>query len=358
MPALLPYILYLLFVLRLGQGPVDYETFMSIGKRFLNHQQIYVENSYYPLPFVMIFALFSALPKWLSLMIWLSLPVAIALFITKGHPWVFLFAPLFAHFVGGQSSWVGMLGLWGYLTFPAGTSLWGGCFLALAFLKPQLAVLPFLHALMQWWRYIWSHHKVPRQAVGWLISMVVLFLPAFLLLPDWFTEWLSQPRPLFIRALSGLLPRLLLSMFKEPSPAFWFTLTFCAVFLLLILGLVWGRKISFDIGLLWYFLVSPLVHDYDLIQLIPIVDKQRSRQTVAILASLPGWLTILFAYQNDSAWLTFSLYCPGFAVPGAHQLAQCGQLEIWRIVNSFSFVRRYFICQLVDRLSHLAGSSI
>jgi hypothetical protein len=35
--------------------------------------------------------------------------------------------------------------------------------------------------------------------------------------------------------------------------------------------------------------------------------QQRSRQTVAILASLPGWLTILFAYQNDSAWLTFSL---------------------------------------------------
>ena len=86
--------------------------------------------------------------------------------------------------------------------------------------------------------------------------------------------------------------------------------------------------------------------------------QQRSRHTVAVLASLPGWLTILFADQNDSAWLTFSLYCPGFAVPGAHQLAQCGQLEIWRIVNSFSFVRRYFICQLVDRLSHLAGSSI
>ncbi len=59
---LIPYVLYVGFVLQANRGPVDYETFMAIGSRLIHGMDVYGENSYYPMPFVMIFALFSWLP--------------------------------------------------------------------------------------------------------------------------------------------------------------------------------------------------------------------------------------------------------------------------------------------------------
>ncbi|MDX9864272.1 MAG: hypothetical protein RBT34_05635 [Anaerolineaceae bacterium] len=57
-------------------------------------------------------------------------------------------------------------------------------------------------------------------------------------------------------------------------------------------------------------MVNPLVHDYDLIQLVPLLDTPR-RMLAAVLLSLPGWLVILFAYTNDSAWYAFTIIAPG-----------------------------------------------
>ena len=56
---LIPYLLYIDYVIRGGRGPVDYETFINIGDRFLNGNNVYGENSYYPMPYVLVFALFS-----------------------------------------------------------------------------------------------------------------------------------------------------------------------------------------------------------------------------------------------------------------------------------------------------------
>lgn len=58
----IPYLLYVAFVIREGQGPIDYETFMDIGSRLLEGQEVYGTNSYHPMPYVMIFALFAACP--------------------------------------------------------------------------------------------------------------------------------------------------------------------------------------------------------------------------------------------------------------------------------------------------------
>lgn len=108
------YLLYVGFVIQHDQGPVDYETFMQIGARFLSRQEVYGENSYYPLPFVMIFAGFSVLPRPVSMTLWLLLPVVMAWWISGWKPWVLLYAPLVAHFFGGQTAVFGMMGLWGY----------------------------------------------------------------------------------------------------------------------------------------------------------------------------------------------------------------------------------------------------
>ena len=111
---LVPYLLYLGFIIWNNRGPIDYETFMEIGQRLLSGGRVYGVNSYYPMPFVMVFGLFSALPRPLSMALWLLLPLACVLLVSGWRPSALLFAPVFGHFVGGQTAVFGMLGLWGY----------------------------------------------------------------------------------------------------------------------------------------------------------------------------------------------------------------------------------------------------
>ena len=111
---LVPYISYVRFIIRVDRGPVDYETFMSIGQRLLSGQEVWGENSFYPMPYVMIFALFRWLPRPWSMAIWHLGPVLAALVISGWSPWVLAFAPVFGHMAGGQTAVFAMLGLWGY----------------------------------------------------------------------------------------------------------------------------------------------------------------------------------------------------------------------------------------------------
>jgi len=307
---LIPYLLYLGFIIQHDQGPVDYETFMAIGARLLAGGQVYGENSYYPMPFVMLFALFSWLPRPLSMALWLLGPVLAALAITRGNPLVLLFAPLFGHFAGGQSAVFGMLGLWGYRKFEQTDRAAGGIFLALMLLKPQLGVIPLAYAAWQWWKAVRKQRKIPRQALAWAGTMLALFLPGFLVMPDWMARWLASPRPLFERALSGFVPRTLLYIVSTGQAAFWILLAAIAVLLFFIIWRLNHKSITLDLAVVWGFVISPLVHDYDLVQLIPLLDKPKLMKA-AVLLSLPGWLVILFAYSNNAAWFAFTIIAPG-----------------------------------------------
>ncbi len=142
------YALYVVFVLKIGSGPIDYETFMQIGQNFVDGNRIYTENSYYPMPYVGIFALFSQLPFEISFPIWVFTPVLFAFYISGWAPIILLFAPLFAHFVGGQTAFFGMLGLWGYRKNQM--SKWSGIWLSILLLKPQLAIAPLGWAVYKW----------------------------------------------------------------------------------------------------------------------------------------------------------------------------------------------------------------
>jgi hypothetical protein len=307
---LIPYLLYVGFVIHANKGPVDYETFLDIGHRLINGSEIYGENSYYPMPFVMVFALFSWLPRPISMAIWLLAPVITALLITKGNPFVLLYAPTFAHFVGGQTAIFGMIGLWGYRKYIDTNNRVGGIFLGLTLLKPQLAIIPLAFACIQWWKEFHALKHVSRQAWAFVITAIVIYLPGFLLLPNWPSQWLSHPRPLFIRAMSGFIPRTLLYFFSPQTVVYWFVLVVIGILVLWGIWVLNHKTIGLDLAVVWSFIVSPLVHDYDLIQLIPLLEKP-VLQVIAVLLSIPGWLVIIFAYSNNSAWYVFTIIAPG-----------------------------------------------
>jgi len=158
------YIAYLAFAAGGGQAGVDYHTFMEQGQRLLNGEQVYTTNSYYPLPYVTIFAVFSAMPATISLVLWHTLPLLVVIWAARWQLWPLLFAPVFAHFAGGQSSVVGLIVIAGILRYP---NNWrGGVCLAIALLKPQLAVLPLLWYMPHWVYYIVQRHRLPAPALS------------------------------------------------------------------------------------------------------------------------------------------------------------------------------------------------
>jgi hypothetical protein len=302
---LIPYSAYLYFVIGQNQGPVDYETFMTIGNQFLMGKEIYSDNSYYPMPFVIVFGFFSMLPKSVSLFIWLIIPVILALFISKFNPYVLLYAPLFGHFVGGQSSVFGMLGLWGYRENINENKPSGGIWLSLTLIKPQLGIIPLSYALFRWIKYTKNNKHLPKQAIAWLISTSILYFPTIIIKPDWVIKWITSPRPFFSRAMSAFIPRTLMFLFSPNSVLFWlFWFVLSSILIVYIFRLVHG-ELSLDLIIVLGFVISPFFHDYDLIQLIPIFETKLLR-VASLILSIPGWLVIIFAYTNDSAWYVYT----------------------------------------------------
>jgi hypothetical protein len=316
---LVPYVLYIGFAISNDQGPIDYETFMRIGAAFNQGGEVYGENSYYPLPYAMLFGLFSSLPRPLSMVVWLGAPVLAALLAAGFHPYVLLFAPTFSHFLGGQSAVFGLLGFWGYRRNLEPASWQGGVLLALTTLKPQLGIIVIAYAAYQWAQSFRERRKVPRQLWAFLLTVLIIYLPAFLINPGWVGEWLRAPRPLFGRALSGAVPRLLLFIQAPNTTAYWVIWFLLAAVILVIVWRLKGSSHKLDILMLWGFIVNPLVHDYDLIQVIPTIWGPWMK-VAAVALSIPGWWTILTSYANDAAWVTFVIIAPGLLIA---YIAQC-----------------------------------
>ena len=292
---------------------------MNIGGRFVAGTEVYGENSYYPLPYVMVFALYSLLPRTISIILWFLAPVLLALIITNWDPLILLFAPVFGHFVGGQSAIFGLLGIWGYRRFQDPDNALGGVFLAITLLKPQLGIVPVGYAIYLWVKEFLRDRRIPIQAWVWATGTIALYLPSFIIMPDWPVKWLSFPRPLSDRALSGLIPRSILFLFPDNRIAYWSTWVVLALASFYLVWTVTRRRISLDTSVLWGFVVSPLAHDYDLIQVIPGLDTHR-RRTIAALVSLPGWIVILFYYSNDTAWFLFALIAPCLLVYNLYEI--------------------------------------
>lgn len=306
---LLPYLGYIYFIIHIDQASIDYETFMQIGESFILGGEVYGENSYYPLPFVMVFAIFKLIPRPLSMAMWFLIPVFAALLIQKFDAKMLLFAPLASHFFGGQSAVFALLGLWGYRKFIKADQFWGGFWLAIMTMKPQLAVFSGIWALIQWANYFREHKKIPLQSLSFVGTMMLIYIPSFIIWPDWPLHWLSSPRPLFERALSGLFPRTLLLMMPQSTSMYWIVLFVLSTALLFLVWRLNQKKLTYDLFMITSFILNPFVHDYDLIQLIPILDN-RKMKNIALWISIPCWVVILFFYANDQAWFVFTFVAP------------------------------------------------
>jgi len=162
-------------------------------------------------------------------------------------------------------------------------------------------------------KYFRSTGKIPRQAISFVLSVLVIYAPAFLFYPNWINEWLNNPRPLFLRALSGFVPRILVVLAPENPVLFWTALCLSSGLLFFAIWKLTRKQIPLDVFVLFSFLVSPLVHDYDLIQLIPMIKSTREK-VIAVLLSLPGWVVIITQYTNDAAWFVFTIIAPGLLI--------------------------------------------
>lgn len=294
-----------------GSAPIDYLTFIEMGQSLLEGTFAYRVNVYYPLPAVAVFAVFAWLPDWLSLTLWFVLPVLLALWILEWDPLVLLYAPLLSHFLGGQASVFVLIGLWAVLQYR--DSWKGGSLLALSLLKPQLALIPFAYAAVGWVRAWRQARRLPAQLLAFAATAVALAAPAFIIYPGWLADWLGNLRPLFPRALAGLVPRLLLDLFSPLQPVFWLVLAIAALAFFALLYFLNKRQMPLELAVLWSFIASPLVHDYDLIQLVPLL-RHKVVRTAALLVSVPGWYVLTARYADDRAWVVFALIAPAMTV--------------------------------------------
>lgn len=310
-PIIFIYISYLLFISLNNHPPVDYQTFMQIGQRYLNHQPIWEFGSYYPLPYVMIFAWFSTLPAPLSIFLWHIIPLIAILVISRGRLWPLLLGIVIDHFIGGQSVVFVLIGITIYRNHQK--DWWGGVGLALLLMKPNLAIFPLAWAGIQWLQELRVNRRISSQVWAFIGVAILMFLPSFLVMPDWLSTWTPTRRPIDLRPLAGILPRSLVILNNHNAVGtgseFWIPLVVIAIVLFIAIWFANRRKLSFDIFMLFSFIVSPYVHDYDLLQIIPFLDTSWKRK-LAIVTSLPTWFVIFTAYDNNSAWFVVTITVP------------------------------------------------
>lgn len=202
------------------------------------------------------------------------------------------FAPLFAHFVGGQTAIFGLLGYWGYRRWQHEPV--GGMWLAVTLLKPQLGIIPILWALPTW-----IHRK--KQAMMFMKTALILYMPSFLIDSGWMWRWLHNRRSLRPRAMAGIIPRS--AIYAHHDVVLWVAVVGIGG------GLLWwlwrSGRLDLDMAVVWGFVAVPLMHDYDLIQLIPMLEGKLLK--VAVILSVPLWVVIFGFYDVDVAWSVVGL---------------------------------------------------
>lgn len=124
--------------------------------------------------------------------------------------------------------------------------------------------------------------------------------------PEWVNEWLANPRNIRLRGMASIVPRTF-SYFNLHPIIFWLFLILITI--CLIYWLFKKELLNLDMMVLLSFIVLPFLHDYDLTQLIPLLDDKK-RRIWGLTSSIPLWFTICFAYNNDHFWYTATLISP------------------------------------------------
>lgn len=261
----------------------DFVIFWEAARAFVAGQSPYtVQGFFSPLPFLLPFLPLAFLPYGVAFSVWAALNLIALATLTRWHMLrALLFLPvLFALWVGQVDLIIVALGF---------TGTWWG--LALATLKPQLAIWMVPFFAVRWWR------TGDRASIFKMLSgAAILYVAPTLLDPGWWTVWLhATPSTLqyaehasSLFGISALLP-----------PAIPPILSFAGVAALAGAVFLWVRPYSDRQYWTWAALFNPLSNIY----------------SHCILASQADWIAVGLSW----ALLPLSLYVhtglPWAAIP-------------------------------------------
>jgi hypothetical protein len=301
------FFFYLAAALIQNQQPFDYVQLIRGVRIYCNDPTHFVygvstytdgliQRNFYPAPFYSAFCVPDAVSPNALFLIWMLFPFVWAVILSKQRAAIFAYAPLFLHILLGQST-AFLIPLYYLAANPRPPRWWYGIIIATALFKPHVAA-PAVLILLWRWRHHWG---------AWItaaVSSIAFLIPTFLHTPDWIQQWLGSARGFEIISLATVarVPIRALNMPYVPAPdqqrLIW---GFAVVVAIVVLGALWYRRkrlTFYDIFLVFCF-TAPLVHDYDLVILIPFLVQRPKRLLLAVTAGLPAWIYAMMSGTPD-----------------------------------------------------------
>lgn len=331
--ALIAWTAITLSALLAEREPFDYRILMDSAERYCyapdsfqygitrypvaeDGREVLPQLSFYPATFYVAFCALAHHAPALNLLLWMLLPLVTAFMLSGGRAAILAYPPLFLLILLGQSTtWVMlMLVLIAHYEQGGKVRAWHGIAVASFFFKPHLAALGLLYLLWRW-------RKSPATLAVALGMALALLIPAFAYLPSWVGEWLAQGRRGFeigsMVSVAGWWVRMFNLPFAPSASVQLLVWGISAGVAVGLLGLAYWRrgKLEFYDWLLVLCLTLPLIHDYDLVILLPFIALRPRLLLVALVCGALAWLFAMFSRQPDglgmfsACWtMSFMLY--------------------------------------------------
>lgn len=235
----------------------------------------------YPLPTTLfVFVPLSYLPPWFKI-VWTIGPylLLLMLFGRMGILWVLYYPMLIQSATGQMDAWLWVPLIW----LLDNRRRWAGIGAVLLLLKPQLAWLPVLIALI-----LWLKHRDRENLLVFGTLFLVLWLPSFVIRPLWLLEVVH---PLLLRANESIIPTRGASIWGWVSWYGGWLLWFVPFVLGLAAYLAYrtARTKPLHTAQCVNLLLTPVLYASNMVMLIPLVKGTRN----IVLLVLASWLGVM-----------------------------------------------------------------
>lgn len=258
----------------------------------------------YPAPFYSAMCLPIAVSPIITLILWMIVPFLMVLVLAGRRAVILIFPPFVLHMILGQSTWL-VLPLFAYALWSNEKSVrwWHGIITLLVVFKPHIGGLAVV--------WLWYHYRHRRGfIITSFLSIVTVVIPAFLMQPTWLVDWLGNGRSFKLSSMAnlGIIPVDLLGLGGEEVLELAPTLSdqlpvylFGGVLAIVLLCVVYRQRGTLTLydWVLAFCLSNPLLHDYDLIILIPFIGLFPRRLLLGLTTGIIVWIYALMtgAYQ-------------------------------------------------------------
>ena len=306
-------IAFVIMSFMVGSQPYDYYLLMRGADMFCFEPESFAFGRalhiHYPASFYSTFCLpyhfFEPVLRW----VWMLAPILLLLWLARGRAAALVYPPLGVLLLIGQSSWL-LLPPFMVGAFQRDDQVvpwWQGAVMALGVFKPHIAAPVWLWLAWDWWkRRQWS------ALMAWLVTVLIIVLPSFVIRPTWLLEWLPNGRgfePVNLASVAQVPVVLGQIAYAPGTGAMLLTYGFCGLMGVLVYGLLrWRRgKLGLYDWVLLFFFVSPLVNDYDLLVLFPFIAQSRRRLLLALAAGLLSWVFAMLSHATTGARWSMSI---------------------------------------------------